>query len=773
MRMSNNVIFMWIMIMIVISLSMQLLSLDKISKISDQTVSKMTGKASDYDGSMAICVNYPPEYLGHTCTEPIYVEFDGTLVKEYTCRLNVSDKNDDPLSFSIINQTNEFITADGNLTFIKNITLINGTVPKNRTIKILINDGSKCANAQNQVSLTFPIEIEYGRVILLQNYPDNNTQKLELSEGYTTYHRSLDEYFLDTYGYPLHYEKEFFTISCFGIDISIDNVTNLITYLPPIGSSTEELGPCIMKFIAINPFNKTNETNQFELHVKKSDLSGTALTSGREGGGGGGGAAANVNVYNKYNPKECIMIDVNCTEWTDCTFREKNDTDIIFYNWTNDGIKTRSCTWKTNCPGELEPAQKKTCNYLPTCSDSMKNCHEVGIFKHCEEGIDCGGPCEPCANCSDGIKNQGEVGIDCGGPCEPCANCFDGIQNCITLESGEIFCETDIDCGGPCAACPNCTDKIKNCHRLSDGTILCETGIDCGGPCPKCVHEEIPKVTNDSQMLDWLLMFIILSGILLTSYLAVPKIWKYWQMRYIGFLKSRILKNRDYQQTHYIQDFEEQMEELQNDFDTVTAQNTKNEGDKFLTTGTVTGYNVDRYSVSFDNDYADIITDNSVMTITYSMYLKNMKHGKRVLEEITKLGIKPNYKMSKRSSAVLWNPKWVPDPDASYEQVNGKWIARTVEYNLTFLPKDEEEAKKILKVLEIYGKGKKRKIEGSWDIPDIRITGQEEILDYEKRIVNTKSVGGQQLVILTKNKPIPGFKDTTILINPALAEYIQ
>jgi hypothetical protein len=161
------------------------------------------------------------------------------------------------------------------------------------------------------------------------------------------------------------------------------------------------------------------------------------------------------------------------------------------------------------------------------------------------------------------------------------------------------------------------------------------------------------------------------------------------------------------------------------------------------------------------------------MSITYSMYLKNIKHGKRVLAEITKLGIKTNYKISKRSSSVLWDQKWVPDPDATYEQVNGKWIARTIEYNLTFFPKDEEEAKSILKILEIYGKGKKMKIEGSWDIPDIRITGTQDILDYEKRIVNTKSVDGQKLVILTKNKPIPGFKDTTILINPALAEFIK
>ena len=49
---------------------------------------------------------------------------------------------------------------------------------------------------------------------------------------------------------------------------------------------------------------------------------------------------------------------------------------------------------------------------VPTCYDGIQN--------QGEEGIDCGGPCNPCLSCSDGIQNQGEEGIDCGGPCSPC-----------------------------------------------------------------------------------------------------------------------------------------------------------------------------------------------------------------------------------------------------------------------------------------------------------------------------------------------------------------
>ncbi len=53
----------------------------------------------------------------------------------------------------------------------------------------------------------------------------------------------------------------------------------------------------------------------------------------------------------------------------------------------------------------------------PTCYDKIKNCHEDG---ECEEDVDCGGPCDPCPTCTDGIQNQGEEAVDCGGPCKAC-----------------------------------------------------------------------------------------------------------------------------------------------------------------------------------------------------------------------------------------------------------------------------------------------------------------------------------------------------------------
>jgi hypothetical protein len=40
------------------------------------------------------------------------------------------------------------------------------------------------------------------------------------------------------------------------------------------------------------------------------------------------------------------------------------------------------------------PPLVQECEYIGTCSDSVKNCHDGS----CEEGIDCGGPCQSCKN---------------------------------------------------------------------------------------------------------------------------------------------------------------------------------------------------------------------------------------------------------------------------------------------------------------------------------------------------------------------------------------
>ena len=161
--------------------------------------------------------------------------------------------------------------------------------------------------------------------------------------------------------------------------------------------------------------------------------------------------------------------DWNCTEWTPCMPA---------------GFMTRNCTDLADCKdNRTKPDDILQCEYTAKCDDGLKN----GI----EEGVDCGGPCEPCPTCDDGIQNQGEDGIDCGGPCELCPSCFDGVRNQN---------ESDVDCGGP--NCPGCDGnksclKNKDCKSLRCEFLKCtspscsdgimnqdEQGIDCEGPCP-------------------------------------------------------------------------------------------------------------------------------------------------------------------------------------------------------------------------------------------------------------------------------------------------
>ena len=130
-----------------------------------------------------------------------------------------------------------------------------------------------------------------------------------------------------------------------------------------------------------------------------------------------------------------------------------------------------------------------------------------------------------------------------------------------------------------------------------------------------------------------------------------PKMYAYYEKKYMEYIKNLLRRAQNRFKRNYIAHFEDQIKYLQTEFDQVTAEKVKMEGDKLLFGGETTGYNIDRYSVSFDSDYADILTDNSVTTINYAMYLDKVSHGKRILKEISKLGIRPTMTSSWAASA--------------------------------------------------------------------------------------------------------------------------
>ncbi len=79
-------------------------------------------------------------------------------------------------------------------------------------------------------------------------------------------------------------------------------------------------------------------------------------------------------------------------------------------------------------------------------------------------------------HCSNRKQDGNETGIDCGGSCDACNICTNGIleldEEKTTIDLGNGITS---DCGGfNCPTCPTCHDNIQNQQ---------ENGVDCGGPC--------------------------------------------------------------------------------------------------------------------------------------------------------------------------------------------------------------------------------------------------------------------------------------------------
>jgi hypothetical protein len=143
------------------------------------------------------------------------------------------------------------------------------------------------------------------------------------------------------------------------------------------------------------------------------------------GGGGGGGAGDGSSCYENWF----------CQGWGVCLNVEDafgigalNLGDYLHlkevclqnqYLGTSCGFQEELCSDLKSCNNTIPivaiPSEKRSCYYTadPSCYDEILNCHGGG----CEVLIDCGGPCQACPTCTDGIRNQGESGIDCGGPC--------------------------------------------------------------------------------------------------------------------------------------------------------------------------------------------------------------------------------------------------------------------------------------------------------------------------------------------------------------------
>ena len=135
------------------------------------------------------------------------------------------------------------------------------------------------------------------------------------------------------------------------------------------------------------------------------------------------------------------------------------------------------------------------------CEETVASCSD-GIQNQDEEGVDCGGVCDPCdgavpevpEHCTNGVRDEDEMGIDCGGSCG--ATCKEGQP-----------CKQDSDCAShsciedACAAgaepWAHCTNEVQDVD---------EEGVDCGGAyCPPCELSSVTveKGSNDPGDHNW------------------------------------------------------------------------------------------------------------------------------------------------------------------------------------------------------------------------------------------------------------------------------
>ncbi len=154
---------------------------------------------------------------------------------------------------------------------------------------------------------------------------------------------------------------------------------------------------------------------------------------GAQGGSGSQSTSSSSSSAAQQRLMSLASFQRSCTENWKCADWEPKDCPIS-------GKQTRKCTDSNNCRTLLhKPMEEKTCVYKGTCVDQIQNQDETDvdcggkacpsctinlkcfIDKHCSSGF-CNPLTRKCQTptCTDGFQNQGEDGIDCGGPCEPC-----------------------------------------------------------------------------------------------------------------------------------------------------------------------------------------------------------------------------------------------------------------------------------------------------------------------------------------------------------------
>jgi hypothetical protein len=148
--------------------------------------------------------------------------------------------------------------------------------------------------------------------------------------------------------------------------------------------------------------------------------------------------------------------------------------------------KCVECATDANCPAPLATCYKES--GCVSCTDKFKNGDETDV--------DCGGPCDPCADklacslpkdckstmceagfcisCTDGVKNGGEAAIDCGGV-STCLACT-GTACSVGTECSLGFCADAVCCDKAC------TDPCKSCNLAGKAGVCSDAPLGFADP---------------------------------------------------------------------------------------------------------------------------------------------------------------------------------------------------------------------------------------------------------------------------------------------------
>ncbi|MEK6963058.1 MAG: hypothetical protein AABX70_01430 [Nanoarchaeota archaeon] len=349
----------------------------------DQLAGKaqLTGKASNPEGRVQICINHPPN-LGIPCNA------QGTQNTTYTCMLNGSDADNasQNITFGTLFLSTHLFTINGTNGLI-NFTPNSSNIG-NHTINFTLEDNSSCSNGK--VFELFNLSINSSR-----NRPPvlvKNISSVTFNEGEIVSAFFLTNHFTDPDGDALTFNVSSQSLYIITISSTGEVVINATT----CGQSANVI------FTAIDPFNETADSNLVSITcVSPSTTSSTSSSQAS-------------------SRKSKCLSQFTCFDYTSCSPQGVKTKRCVDENGCRDdeyitvvckAPEVEKCldSWSCTSWGEclLNGRQYRTCTNLNGCKTASKHPAE-------EE------PCKFLPSCFDGLKDGDETGIDCGGSCKAC-----------------------------------------------------------------------------------------------------------------------------------------------------------------------------------------------------------------------------------------------------------------------------------------------------------------------------------------------------------------